>query len=132
MCTRREVMSLPVFCEYSKDGCKETPLWKNLKVCRHFKADKKIGNLYCHFYTVYHMHVIKNYRGNFKCWKCWYLILPSCRNILKNVNIDQWSVMNVKKRPLWIICRIIKKWSAASVWLYVIIAPKTFLTVRCR
>lgn len=31
MCTRREVMSLPVFCEYSKDGCKETPLWKNLK-----------------------------------------------------------------------------------------------------
>lgn len=57
MCTRREVMSLPVFCEYSKDGCKETPLWKNLKVCRNFKADKNKGTLYFQFYTTVYIHV---------------------------------------------------------------------------
>lgn len=67
MCIRREVMLFLVFCEYSKDGCKEIFLWKNFKVCRYFKVDKKIGNLYCYFYIVYYMYVIKNYRGNFKC-----------------------------------------------------------------
>ena len=33
MCTRREVMKLPVFCGYSEYGCSETPEWKNLQVC---------------------------------------------------------------------------------------------------
>lgn len=68
MCTRREVMSLPVFCEYSKDGCKEAPLWKNLKVCRNFKADKNTETLYFQFYTIY---LCRKYKiGNFKCRKC--------------------------------------------------------------
>lgn len=59
MCTRREVMSLPVYCENSKEGCKETPLWKNLKVCRNlvfiFKAVfRKYWNL---IVTVYFMYM---------------------------------------------------------------------------
>lgn len=32
MCTRREMMSLPVFCSYHSNGCKETPIWKKLLV----------------------------------------------------------------------------------------------------
>ena len=32
MCTRREVMKLPVYCQYSEYGCSETPEWKNLLV----------------------------------------------------------------------------------------------------
>nr|XP_022330856.1 TNF receptor-associated factor 3-like isoform X2 [Crassostrea virginica] len=31
MCTRREVMKLPVYCQYSEYGCSETPEWKNLQ-----------------------------------------------------------------------------------------------------
>lgn len=46
MCIRREVMLFLVFCEYSKDGCKEIFLWKNFKVCRNFKVDKNKGILY--------------------------------------------------------------------------------------